>query len=77
MERQRMVGDYELVYEPDMKMFRIMNKKTEEFSAWFSSEEAENLKGMDEDAFFETAEKSIQDARNSGHEQTGDTKTGV
>ena len=77
MERQRMVGAYELVYEPDIKMFRIMNQETEEFSAWYSSEEAEELKGMDEDAFFATAEKSIKDARNSGHEQTGDTKTEI
>lgn len=70
-----MVGNYELVYEPDMKMFRIMNKETEEFSAWYNSEEAEELKKMDEDDFFATAEKSIQDARDSDQEQTGDTKT--
>lgn len=77
MERQRMVGDYELMYEPDMKMFRIMNKKTEEFSAWYNAEEAEELREMDEDEFFATAEKSLQDARNSGQEQTGDTKTEI
>lgn len=77
MERKRMVGDYELVYEPDMRMYRIMNKETEEFSAWFSPEEGEELKKADEDEFFSTAEKSIQDARNSGHEQTGDRKTEI
>ena len=77
MERRRMVGDYELVYEPDIRMFRIMNKKTEEFSKWFTSEEAEELKNMDEDKFFPRAEKSIQNARNSANEQTGDTKTGI
>ena len=77
MERQRMVGVYELIYEPDMKMFRIMNNETEEFSAWFSSKEAEEFKNMDKDKFFETAEKSIQHARNSGNEQTGDTKTEI
>lgn len=77
MERQRMVGDYELVYEPDMKMYRIMNKETEEFSAWFSSKEADELKEMNEDDFFATAEKSLQDARDSGDEQTGDTKTEI
>lgn len=77
MERQRMVGDYELVYESDMKMYRIMNKETEEFSAWFSSKEADELKEMNEDDFFATAEKSLQDARDSGDEQTGDTKTEI
>ncbi|WP_029035608.1 hypothetical protein [Salinimicrobium terrae] len=77
MERKRMVGNYELVYEPDMKMFRILNNKTEEFSAWYSTEEAEELQGMDEDEFFSTAEKSLQKARNSGHEQTGDSKTEI
>ena len=77
MERRRMVGDYELVYEPDIKMFRIMNKKTEEFSKWFTAGEAEELKNMDEDKFFARAEKSIQDARNSRNEQTGDTKTEI
>ena len=77
MERRRMVGDYELVYEPDIKMFRIMNKKTEEFSKWFTFEEAEELKNIDEDEFFARAEKSLQDARNSGNEQTGDTKTEI
>lgn len=60
MERERMVGDFELVYEPDMKMYRIMKKETEEFSAWYSPEEAEELKNMNEDDFFATAEKSIQ-----------------
>ena len=75
MERKRMVGDYELVLENDMKMYRIMNKKTEEFSKWFTPDEAEELKKMDENEFFSTAEKSIQDARNSGHEQTGDSRT--
>lgn len=74
MERKRMVGSYELIFEPDMKMYRIMNNDTEEFSTWFSSEEAEELKKMDKDRFFETAEKSIQDARKSNHEQTGDSK---
>lgn len=74
MERQRMVGNYELVYESEMNMFRITNTETEEFSKWFSSKEAEELKEMNEDEFFETAEKSLQNARNSGNEQTGDTK---
>ena len=77
MGRQRMVGDYELIYNSDMNMFRIMNKETEEFSGWFSSEEAEKLQGMDRDEFFLRAEKSIQDARDSDHEQTGDTKTEI
>ena len=77
MERKRMVGDYELVLENDMKMYRIMNKKTEEFSKWFTPEEAEDLKTMNENDFFSTAEKSIQDARNSANEQTGDTKTEI
>lgn len=75
MGRQRLVGDYELVYSSDMNMYRILNTETEEFSAWFSAEEAEELKGMERDEFFVRAEKAIQDARDSGHEQTGDTKT--
>ena len=75
MGRQRIVGDYELAYNPDMNMFRIMNTETEEFSAWFSAEEAEELREIDRNEFFLRAEKSIQDARDSGHEQTGDTKT--
>ena len=66
MERVRMIGDYELVYEPDMKMFRIMKKETEEFSAWYSREDAEDLKKMDEDDFFATAEEAISRARDSG-----------
>ena len=65
MERVRMVGDFELVYEPGMKMFRIMKKESGEFSSWFSSEEAEELKEMGKDDFFATAEESIQDSRNS------------
>ena len=77
MGRERIVGVYELVYNSDMNMFRIMNTETEEFSAWFSSEEAEELKGMERDEFFVRAEKSLQDARDSGHEQTGDTKTEI
>ena len=70
-----MVGDYELVYSSDMNMYRILNTETEEISAWFSAEEAEELKGVERDEFFVRAEKAIQDARDSGHEQTGDTKT--
>lgn len=62
MERVRMVGDFELVYEPDMKMFRFINKETEEFGAWYTPEEAEELKKMNEDDFFATAEKSIQNS---------------
>lgn len=62
MERVRMVGDFELIYEPDMKMYRIMKKETEEMSAWFSQKEADELKGLDDDDFFETAEKSIREA---------------
>lgn len=58
-----MVGVFELIYEPDMNMFRIMKKETEEFSAWYSSEEVEELKEMDEDEFFVTAEESIADSR--------------
>lgn len=77
MGRQRMVGDYELMYNSDMNMYRIMNTETEEFSAWFSSKEAEELQEMDRDEFFRRAEKAIQDARESGHEQTGDTKTEI
>lgn len=65
MERIRMVGDYELVYENNMKMYRIMKKDTEEFSDWYSSEEAEELKEMKEDEFFSTAEKSIKKFKNS------------
>ena len=75
MGRQRIVGDYELVYNPDMNMYRIMNTETEEFSAWFSSDEAEELEGMGRDEFFVRAEKFLQEARDSDHEQTGDTKT--
>ena len=75
MGSARIVGDYELAYNPDMNMYRIMNTETEEFSAWFSSDEAEELERMNRDDFFVRAEKSIQEARNSGHEQTGDTKT--
>lgn len=63
MERVRMVGDFELIYEPDMNMFRIMKKETEEMSAWYSKEDAEELKEMNDDDFFETAEKSIADNR--------------
>lgn len=77
MGRERMVGDYELIHNTDMNMFRILNMETEEFSAWFSPEEAEELKGMERDEFFKRAEHSIQDARDSGHEQTGDTETEI
>lgn len=59
MERVRMVGKFELVYEREMNMYRIKRTETEEFSNWFSSEEAEDLKTMDEDDFFTTAEESI------------------
>ena len=71
MERVRMVGDFELVYEPDMKMFRIMKKETEEFSKWFSPEEAEELKSLDEDDFFATAEQSVQNSRDTNREESG------
>lgn len=64
MERIRMVGNFELVYEQDMKMYRIMKKDSEEFSKWYNSEEAEELKEMNEDDFFATAEKAIQDTEN-------------
>lgn len=64
MKRVRMVGDFELVYEPDMKMFRIMKKETEEFSAWFSPEDAEELKEMNDDDFFATAEGAVQKSGN-------------
>lgn len=66
MERKRMVGDFELIYEPDMKMYRIMKKETEEMSAWYSREEAEKLQQMDEDEFFETAEKAVQKNKEQG-----------
>ncbi|GHA32801.1 hypothetical protein GCM10007103_12810 [Salinimicrobium marinum] len=75
MGSQRIVGDYELLFNADMNMYRIMNSATEEFSAWFSAEEAEELKSMERDEFFVRAEKSLKDARDSAHEQTGDTKT--
>ena len=63
MERVRMVGDFELVYEKDMGMFRIMKKDTQDFGRWYTAEEAEELKEMNENDFFELAEKSI---KNSG-----------
>ena len=70
MERVRMVGDFELVYESDMKMYRIMKIETEEFGAWYSPEDAEELKKMDEDDFFATAEESISRAKESGDATT-------
>lgn len=69
MERVRMVGDFELVYEPDMKMFRIMKKETEEFSAWYSREEAQKLREMDEDDFFATAEEAIKNSRDENQQE--------
>lgn len=63
MERVRMLGNFELVYEPDMKMFRFINKETEEFGVWYNAEEAEKLKALNDDDFFATAEKSIQKAK--------------
>ena len=64
MERVRMVGDFELVYEKDMKMYRIMKKESEQFSKWYNSEEAEELKKMDDDDFFSTAEQAIRETGN-------------
>lgn len=61
MERVRMVGDYELVYEKEMNMYRFMRTGTEDFGAWFSPDDAAELKAMDEDKFFKAAEESIQD----------------
>lgn len=69
MERVRMVGDFELVYEADMKMFRFMKKETEEFSAWYSEEDAEEIKNLDEDKFFATAEEAIQKERSTGDQE--------
>lgn len=54
-----MVGDFELVYEKEMNMYRIKRTESEDFSNWLSSEEAEELKQMDEDDFFTEAEKFL------------------
>lgn len=64
MKRIRMVGDYELVYEQDMKMYRILKKSTEDFSRWFNTEEADDLQKMNDDDFFAFAEDALKKARN-------------
>ena len=63
METIRTVGDFELVLEPIMKMFRIVNKETEDVSMWFDSETAEELEEMDDDDFLTTAEEYVESAR--------------
>jgi hypothetical protein len=57
-----MVGNYELVYEADMKMYRFMKQDTEAYSAWYSSEDAEELKEMTDDDFFATAEAAVKES---------------
>lgn len=71
MERVRMVGNFELVYEPDMKMYRFMKKPTEDFSRWFTAEEARNLKELNDDDFFASAEKALQ----SKSKESGDRES--
>ena len=63
IETIRTVGDFELVFEPIMKMFRIVNKETEDLSMWFDSETAEELEEMDDDDFLTTAEELVESAR--------------
>lgn len=62
METIRTVKDFELVFEPLMKMFRIINKESEDLSMWFDSETAKELQEMDDDEFSITAHQYIQDA---------------
>ena len=62
METIRTVGELELVFEPLMKMFRIINKESEDLSMWFDSETAEELKEMNDDEFSITAQQYIEDA---------------
>ena len=57
MKRIRMVGDYELVYEKEMNMYRVKKIETEDFSSWINSEKGEDLKKIDEDEFFLAAEE--------------------
>ncbi|WP_423819198.1 hypothetical protein V5739_00375 [Salinimicrobium sp. TIG7-5_MAKvit] len=62
METIRTVGEFELVFEPLMKMFRIVNKETEKLSMWFDAETSNELEEMDDDEFSTTAQQYIQDA---------------
>lgn len=62
METVRTVGDCELVYEPLMRMFRIVQINSQELSMWFDSETSEELKEMSEDRFVTTAQEYIRDA---------------
>ena len=63
MEIVRTVGDYELLFDPLMRMFRIVKKEVSELSMWFDSEIAEGLKKMNEEDFIITAKEYIYQAR--------------
>lgn len=62
METVRTVENFELIYEPLMRMYRVIDKKSEELSMWFDSETANELKEMSEDEFVTTSKQYIGDA---------------
>ncbi len=62
MEVIRTGGDFELIYDPIMRMFRIVRKEVSELSLWFDSEIVETLKEMSEEDFILTAKEYIHHA---------------
>lgn len=63
MEVVRTVGDYELIFEPTMGMFRLVKTEVSELSMWFNFEIAKEIIEMSEDEFILTAKEYIHQAR--------------
>lgn len=64
MERLRLVGNFELIYEREMDMYRMKRTDSEKFSEWLNSGMAEELLAMDEDNFFIAAENLFLSSNN-------------
>ena len=65
MEIVRTVGDFELIFEPLMSMFRIVEKESSLLSLWFNAITAEELLAMGDDEFIITAEDYLDQAQYS------------
>ena len=63
METVRIVEDFKLIYEPQMRMFRIVGVETKDLSMWFDTETADELKEMNDEEFLTTAEEYVESAR--------------